>query len=589
MRLLKTSTIDSPSGLEIVDVNPNAIPPYAILSHTWTNEEVIYTDIIANTAKQRSSYHKIEYTCRQASADGYEYAWADNCCIDKRSSAELSEAINSMYEWYKGAETCYAYLTDCPGNVDKSTLDSGESPFFNSRWFTRGWTLQELVAPTNLTFFGEKWVKIGEKKTLSKQLANITGIDEDILTGTLPLGSASVAKRMSWAARRQTTRLEDVAYCLIGLFGVNMPMLYGEGERAFLRLQEEIMKQSDDQSLFAWVDSEADPNTHHGLLAKSPANFEYSNSILPYQDWEPRSPYSMTNRGLQIDLHLTRREDDIFVAAIDCPSPPNYEDNSFLAIYLQKVSDGDEQYARVRTNQLAKVHERGNIRSIYIRQGAGIRQHAVQGVFPNHVLQLRKGPAATVYTVTNIAFSPKSGGGFEPITSSRGSPREWVPGKWSLTYKANKGTDQLTLGIIFTRTDGERLLVMIGSAEGLKVAFDAVELPVSFRMDDGDNSNVINAPSFEEMESSFMPTLAGEYVELVYHRIRVDAQPKVHKSTKYFFIDINIEAIGESSRIVEAMKRAYQMALHETQELEPREKREEKKMKEKKGWRRLLS
>ncbi|KAJ4152384.1 hypothetical protein NW754_004178 [Fusarium falciforme] len=370
MRLLKVASVDSPQGLEMVDFSPNSIPPYAILSHTWTDDEVIYTDVIANTAKQKSSYHKIEYTCRQALTDGYEYAWADNCCIDKRSSAELSEAINSMFEWYSKAKRCYAYLTDCPGDVDTTTLDS---EFTSSRWFTRGWTLQELVAPKDLIFYGENWVRIGEKRALSQTLSSITGIDEDILINIRPIQSASVAKRMSWAASRETTRPEDVAYSLMGLFNVNMPMLYGEGDRAFLRLQEEIMKQSDDQSIFAWTDRDASPDAHHGLLAKSPTNFRFSNSVVPYEDWEPRTPYSMSNRGLRIDLHLTRQDGNLFVAAIDCPSPKDYENNSFLALYLRKVSEGDEQYARVRVGQFAQVNERGNLRSIY----ALIRPHTV--------------------------------------------------------------------------------------------------------------------------------------------------------------------------------------------------------------------
>ncbi|KAF4983721.1 hypothetical protein FZEAL_937 [Fusarium zealandicum] len=586
MRLIKASSIDSSFGLEIVDVHPNAIPPYAILSHTWTDQEVLYTDVVANTAKQNAAYDKLEYTCRQAIADGYEYCWADTCCIDKRSSAELSEAINSMYEWYQRAGICYGYLPDCSGDVDATDR---ESDFFKSRWFTRGWTLQELLAPPDLIFFGKGWVKIGEKTALTKSLAEFTGIDEEFLTGASPLASASVAKRMSWASLRETSRPEDIAYCLMGLFGVNMPMLYGEGDRAFLRLQEEIMNQSDDHSLFAWADEDASQDAHHGLLAKSPSQFYYSNSILPYQDWEPRSPYSMSNRGLRIDLHLTRWEDDVFVAALDCPVPPAYESENFLAIYLQKISDGDEQYARIKVGKLAKIHQRGNLRSVYIRQDAGARQHRPDGILPNHVLQLRNGPDASIYSVEEVVKSQDSTPGeFEALTSSRGSARSWLPQRWPLTYRINKEADQLALGIILMRSDGERLLLMLGSTTGLRLAFDAIELPVSLNTD---GLSEEKTPSFEEMRSSFMPTAAGEYIELVYHRVRVDAQPKVHKSAKYYFIDIQIETIGESSRVLEAMKHAYQLAIPDrTVELESREKRETKESREKKrGWRRLLT
>ncbi|RSL88326.1 hypothetical protein CEP52_015269 [Fusarium oligoseptatum] len=583
MRLLKVASVNSPLGLEMVDFSPNNIPPYAILSHTWGDDEVIYTDVIANNAQQKSAYHKIEYTCRQAIADGYEYAWADNCCIDKRSSAELSESINSMFEWYQKAERCYAYLTDCPGDIDTTLLDS---PFARSRWFTRGWTLQELVAPRDLVFYGENWVRIGEKKTLSITLSVITGIDEDILINDRPIQSASVAKRMSWASSRQTTRPEDVAYSLMGLFNVNMPMLYGEGDRAFIRLQEEIMKQSDDQSIFAWTDREASPDTLHGLLAKSPANFRYSNSVVPYEDWEPRTPYSMSNRGLRIDLHLTRQDGDIFVAAIDCPSPRDYENGSFLALYLRKVSDGDEQYARVRVGQFAQVNERGNIRSIYVRQDA--QQPPVEGVFPTHVLQLRKGPDPGGYGVTKILSSPTSvPTEFEAVTSSRGSPRAWLSRQWPTTYRLNKAPGQATMGIVFRRDDKERLLVMLGSAPGLKVAFHAMELPMSVTAEGEDHGIT---PSFEQMQTLFQPKLCGEYILLDYHRIRVDAQPIVHKSSKYYLIDIQIEVFRESSRFLEAWEAIKRAERAIQAEIEARNMEErERKRTDKKGWRRLLS
>ncbi|KAI8721667.1 HET domain-containing protein [Fusarium sp. LHS14.1] len=583
MRLIKVASVDSPRGLEMVDFSPNNVPPYAILSHTWTDDEVIYTDVINNTAKQKSSYHKVEYTCRQAIADGYEYAWADNCCIDKRSSAELSEAINSMFEWYSKAERCYAYLTDCPGDVDTTTLDS---KFTGSRWFTRGWTLQELVAPQDLIFYGQNWVRIGEKRIMSQILSSITGIDEDILINIRPIHSASVAKRMSWAASRETTRPEDVAYSLMGLFNVNMPMLYGEGDRAFLRLQEEIMKQSDDQSIFAWTDRDAPSDAHHGLLAKSPTNFKYSNSVVPYEDWEPRTPYSMSNRGLRIDLHLTRQDGDIFVAAIDCPSPKDYENNSFLALYLRKVSDGDEQYARIRVGQFAQVNERGNLRSIYVRQDA--QPSPVEGVFPTHVLQLRKGPDPTVYGVTRILSSPGNvPGEVEAVTSSRASPRTWLSRKWTTTYRLNKAAAQASVGIVFRRDDKERLLVMLGSAPGLKVAFHAVELPMSVTLE-GEEKGI--TPAFEQMQPLFRPKLCGEHILLDYHRIRVDAQPMVHKSSKYYLIDIQIEVVSESSRFLEAWEaikraeRAMQAGI-EAKNME----QQELKHSDKKGWRKLLS
>lgn len=265
MRLIRVSTLGEPSGLVFHDFAPDDIPPYAILSHTW-GDEVTWKDCVAGTAARKASFAKIRGACAQAVVDKLDWIWIDSCCIDKSSSAALSEAINSMCAWYRDSVVCYAHLSGVSAAADTSSTD-GE--FARCRWFFRGWTLQELLAPADLIFYSEDWVRIGEKTALE---------------------SASVAKRMSWAAHRRTTRPEDVAYCLMGLFSVKMPMLYGEGQRAFLRLQEEIMKQSDDQSLLAWVDADASVDAYRGLLATSPRSFAYSNSVFPYQDWEPRPP-----------------------------------------------------------------------------------------------------------------------------------------------------------------------------------------------------------------------------------------------------------------------------------------------------------
>ncbi|KAF2673214.1 HET-domain-containing protein [Microthyrium microscopicum] len=246
------------------------VPKYAILSHTWSDHELDFQDMAVgwNLVKIKPGAKKIEYTCDQAKVDKLQYAWVDTCCINKSSSAELSEAINSMFRWYKDATKCYAFLVD----VIKENFDE---QFPLSRWFTRGWTLQELIAPAGVIFHDVNWTVLGSKQELLKQISEITGIDEDCLEGA-ELEEISIAKKMSWAAGRTTTRTEDVAYCLLGLFGVNMPLLYGEDTKAFARLQEEIMKVSNDQSLFAWkmADTSASPDTAlSGLLANSPADF----------------------------------------------------------------------------------------------------------------------------------------------------------------------------------------------------------------------------------------------------------------------------------------------------------------------------
>ena len=194
---------------------------------------------------------KIRHACRIARENGYRYIWIDSCCIDKSSSSELSEAINSMYKWYGLAAVCYAYLADVPPGEDHRVE---ESAFRRSRWFQRGWTLQELVAPVTIEFLSQDWAPIGSKHTLVDLVENVTKIDERALLHVEPLDTFSVAQRLSWAADRKTTRVEDRAYSLLGIFNIQMPTLYGEGNLAFRRLQEQILQRTPDQSLFAWGD-----------------------------------------------------------------------------------------------------------------------------------------------------------------------------------------------------------------------------------------------------------------------------------------------------------------------------------------------
>ena len=184
-----------------------------------------------------------------ARRDGYRYIWIDSSCIDKASSSELSEAINSMYNWYRGAQVCYAFLSDVSTSDD---IGAGGSEFRRSRWFTRGWTLQELIAPRVVVFLSRDWKGLGTKDALADLISCITHINRGILTHETSLSDESVAERMRWAASRQTTRVEDGAYSLLGIFEITMPTLYGEGRYAFRRLQEEILRRIPDQSLFAW-------------------------------------------------------------------------------------------------------------------------------------------------------------------------------------------------------------------------------------------------------------------------------------------------------------------------------------------------
>ncbi|PIL33546.1 hypothetical protein GSI_04169 [Ganoderma sinense ZZ0214-1] len=221
---------------------------YAILSHTWGIHEQTFQE---NPRDSVSLSPKIRECCLLAEKYRYKWVWIDSCCIDKTSSTELSEAINSMFKWYWQAEVCFAFLADVPTGSEDD-LRAENSKFRTSRWHQRGWTLQELIAPAVVIFVSKTWDRLGTKAELAELLEEITHIPRRILTRKEYYRYTSVANRMLWAAKRRTTRAEDQAYCLMGLFDVTMPIIYGEGTRAFQRLQQKIMKHGFDMSLFAW-------------------------------------------------------------------------------------------------------------------------------------------------------------------------------------------------------------------------------------------------------------------------------------------------------------------------------------------------
>jgi hypothetical protein len=232
------------------------VPQYAILSHTWgaDTEEVSFNDMIDGTAESKFGYDKIRFCAEQARRDGLRYFWVDTCCIDKSNNTELSEAINSMFRWYRHSTKCYVYLRDV---ITTNSSVSWTKAFRNSRWFTRGWTLQELIAPTSVEFFSNDGRELGNKKTLEREIQKITGISIEALQGS-PLSGFSVKRRMSWIEKRDTTRKEDKAYSLLGIFDVYMPLIYGEGrDNAFKRLREEIDKSLKEQSFSALPESKS--------------------------------------------------------------------------------------------------------------------------------------------------------------------------------------------------------------------------------------------------------------------------------------------------------------------------------------------
>jgi hypothetical protein len=220
---------------------------YAILSHRWGAEEVTFKDLTDGTSKGKAGYGKIQFCGEQARRDGLRYFWVDTCCIDKSNAVELQEAINSMFRWYQHATKCYVYLPDVSRPRTDSADGSNEAwewTFRKTKWFTRGWTLQELIAPASVDFFSEEGEPLGNKASLERYICEVTGIPASALRGSL-LSDFSVTERMSWAASRETYRQEDMAYSLLGIFDVNMPLIYSEGkDRAMSRLREEIEKAS---------------------------------------------------------------------------------------------------------------------------------------------------------------------------------------------------------------------------------------------------------------------------------------------------------------------------------------------------------
>ncbi|KAK4893397.1 hypothetical protein LTR27_008293 [Elasticomyces elasticus] len=331
MRLINTRTLQ----LEDFFAQPNK-PEYVIISHRWGADEVSYKDYVKGRYEPtQAGYQKIAGCCDFARRWDWDYVWIDTCCIDKRSSAELSEAINSMYAWYRNARECFVYLTDVTLPAEDTDW---KTQFTKSAWFARGWTSRTTIfCGPNWTVLGVKlvaegidakvWKHVKDMDILIEPITDATGIPFDALAQPNTLGSYSGAQRMSWAAHRNTTREEDGAYCLLGIFDINMPLLYGEGTKALRRLQLEIIRQTNDESIFVFdrmFDHEEtteprarDPHTviilpdsqnlnefrkrSLPLLAISPRQFAGCEGVVKERSLQ-RLPYQMTNQGLQLQL-----------------------------------------------------------------------------------------------------------------------------------------------------------------------------------------------------------------------------------------------------------------------------------------------
>ena len=379
MRLIHTST------RRLHEFPANKIPPYAILSHTWDDTEPSFQDVRTLGTAHGS---KIDKCCARAASDGWEYFWIDTCCINKESSAELSEAINSMLNWYKKSAICYIYLSDI--------CKDAESDISAARWFGRGWTLQELLAPPFIIFSDKEWSELGTKWGLREKITCATRILEKHLWDPT---SASVAAKMSWASKRRTSLPEDRAYSLMGLFGVNMPLLYGEGENAFMRLQEQVIKETADDSIFAWRDGRFPLG---GILAKSPDAFEKSEdvvAILP--KFFARRPYYMTNLGFAIEAAcdtkpLREYMDDHWpdeARQIECAIFPLNctrlsERDKCFAIDLAKIGDFFFRHLPENLHTEEKSPLEG-FKTIYVSKASGMEKWGLPDQSKNHRLAVR--------------------------------------------------------------------------------------------------------------------------------------------------------------------------------------------------------
>ncbi|KAE8329169.1 heterokaryon incompatibility protein-domain-containing protein [Aspergillus sergii] len=579
MRLLRTHPI------ELVEFTPDRIPDYAILSHTWGEEEVLFTNMQNCTGQTRSAWSKVQGACAQARADGFDYIWIDTCCIDKSSSAELSEAINSMFTWYANAAICYAYLSDVTMSEGHSGAEVNTAEFERSRWFTRGWTLQELLAPSEVVFFSRDWVRFGKRSSLANWLMyitridkavlggevplferstaqrmswaarrqitrpedmpyclmDITRIDEAVLSRKVPLFERSIAQRMSWAARRQTTRPEDMAYCLMGIFSVNMPMLYGEGgEKAFLRLQEEIMKQSDDQTIFAWTNKRAPEYSLSGLLATTPAHFEHSQDIIAYQQWEPTPPYAMTNRGLRIDLPLHDLTPDIpghdIIALLRCGVSEDIKGQTgykFLAIGLTRISNFDNRYARRDLGSLFRKSVSSRMQTIYVPQTTFDAD--MKGPLGHVIFDMWGYPRLSQYRLIRIA-SPTVDREIEKIHLDLTSrPTENLVVFSSLNPTGRHGT--ILAFLIWQHPDKNKpqIVVMVGSSPDFSLGFDATRYPDS----DSERFNFDELRSLVGEKSNLQPI--GQKVKVYDLIISVEAIKRKAGIPRHYSLGVSIE------------------------------------------------
>jgi hypothetical protein len=445
MRLLNIET------LRMEEFFDETVASYAILSHRWGQEEVslqewnrvqeiegkirtITTHHAFNAARHendyyheslREQYHELEeekaavkrktgyskiVSCvemarnqkirRGEEVHSCSFVWIDTCCIDKTNNAELSEAINSMFRWYHNALVCLVYLTDVPTNLGQDEMNSKVR---KSNWFERGWTLQELLAPQYVKFFNQGWEFLFDKTEKSALIEEITSIDVDVLRGWATLDGSCTAKKMSWAASRTTTRKEDLAYCLLGIFDVNMPLLYGEGDKAFVRLQEEIIRQSGDLSVFAWGYNAPMANRTSGIFAPSPALFIGCSNLFRSWGEGSRAIITMNNITLSVKLSYLRPKTDrlsFIYAYLHCSDEP---ENPIVLPLVMNSGGGHLQFGvDVESTTSVWFERRAGTRPIVISEG--LEMNREKWMYESRTISVLKGEHELPSLFSDVIF-----------------------------------------------------------------------------------------------------------------------------------------------------------------------------------------
>ena len=520
MRLLNTTT------LRLEEFIDDIAPPYAILSHTWEQDEVTFDDITHERPgyKSKAGYAKIAKTCQEAKRYGMTHAWVDTCCIDKSSSAELTQALNSMFHWYREARVCYAFLAD----LEPKKAGRVEDQLPGCKWFTRGWTLQELIAPTRIYFYDKDWACRGTRQALAVTLSAITRIDLPVLeqwsAGPLALGHIPVARRMAWAAHRTTTRVEDRAYSLLGIFGVNLPLLYGEREGAFIRLQEEIMRQRNDLSVLAWkmpaaagavatagdgASSSSGSPAYSGVLAPSPEAFEHAANVVFCREPEANPEFAMTNKGLRMAIAARADKHEHHLLPIGCAHKGVILEE--LAVPLVMYKPGI--YARASPSDLGLARGKDKQRGLLAARPPPHERYLAKAIPPTlDVAAERNRLRASAFSF-DFGEQQRRRKGYPPYFRYESTSRPVMWDEDNMLYYKNFPSVNFTARHLFTAAGeglGGRFLLLFGLEK------DKPWAGLASRWSHGRTFDALLDASFELLE----PAVMREVQELEFRRVR---------------------------------------------------------------------